>query len=151
MPVARCATRITDEGVETLVVTAIDRDGLLEGPDLDLLERLVGLDRGRIIASGGISSIDDVLAARRIGCAGAIVGRALYEGRLDLRASTLAEALAEREPGLSALSGPRPRPPCGAGSIDLLGDVGRDLLVVIDLGVERRPARGSASAARSRS
>jgi phosphoribosylformimino-5-aminoimidazole carboxamide ribotide isomerase len=84
LPVLDAATRITDEGVATLVVTAIRRDGRLEGPDLDLLERLVGHGRGRILASGGISSIDDVLATRRVGCAGAIVGRALYEGRLDL-------------------------------------------------------------------
>ena len=59
---------------------------MLAGPDLALLRSLVALDRGRIIASGGISSVDDVVAARAAGCAGAIVGRALYEGRIDLRA-----------------------------------------------------------------
>jgi phosphoribosylformimino-5-aminoimidazole carboxamide ribonucleotide (ProFAR) isomerase len=68
----------------TFEVTAIDRDGLLGGPDLDLLRRLVDLDCGRIIASGGVSSLDDVLAAHAIGCRGAIVGRALYEGRVGL-------------------------------------------------------------------
>ena len=61
-PVLDATTRITDEGVVTLVVTAIQRDGRLGGPDLDLLQRMVGHHRGRIIASGGISSIDDVLA-----------------------------------------------------------------------------------------
>jgi len=76
--------RLADLGVETFAATAIDRDGLLEGPDLDLLGRLVALGRGRIIASGGVSSIEDVRATRAIGCVGAIVGRALYEGRLDL-------------------------------------------------------------------
>ena len=44
------------------------------------------LERGRIIASGGISSVEDVLAVQAAGCAGAIVGRALYEDRIDLRA-----------------------------------------------------------------
>lgn len=87
VPVVDAASRITDEGVRSLAVTAIDRDGLLEGPDLDLLGRLVALGRAEIIASGGISSTADVLAAARIGCAGAIVGRALYEGRLDLAAT----------------------------------------------------------------
>jgi phosphoribosylformimino-5-aminoimidazole carboxamide ribotide isomerase len=91
-PVLDATTRITDEGVETLVVTAIRRDGRLHGPDVELLELLVGHGRGQIIASGGISSTDDVLAARRIGCTGAIVGRALYEGRIDLRLTL--EALA---------------------------------------------------------
>ncbi len=84
IPVADALTRIADEGVETFVVTAIARDGLLEGPDLDLLRALVDLDRGRIVASGGVSSTRDVLATRSAGCRGAIVGRALYEGELDL-------------------------------------------------------------------
>lgn len=75
---------LADGGVETFEVTAIDRDGLLGGPDLDLLAELVALGRGRIIASGGVSSLDDLAACRTAGCAGAIVGRALYEGRLDL-------------------------------------------------------------------
>ena len=78
---------LADAGVETFEVTAIDRDGLLGGPDLDLLAELVALGRGRIIASGGVSSLDDLAACRAIGCAGAIVGRALYEGRLELTAA----------------------------------------------------------------
>ena len=76
-------------GVETFAVTAIDRDGRLQGPDLDLLESLIAIGRGRIIASGGIGSLDDLRRVRDLGCAGAIVGKALYEGRLEL-----AEALA---------------------------------------------------------
>ena len=75
------------EGVATFEATAIDRDGLLGGPDLELLRRLVALDQGRVIASGGVATIDDVLAARAMGCAGAIVGRALYEGSFDLAAA----------------------------------------------------------------
>ena len=58
-------------------------------PDLDLLGRLVALGRGRVVASGGITSVEDIRAVRALGCQGAIVGRALYEGRL-----TLADALA---------------------------------------------------------
>lgn len=76
--------RLADEGVTTFEVTATERDGLLEGPDLGLYERLVRLGRGAIIASGGIAALDDLGAVRAIGCTGAIVGRALYEGRLDL-------------------------------------------------------------------
>lgn len=102
-PVVDALRRVTDEGVETLAVTAIARDGLLEGPDLDLLGQLVGLGQGRIIASGGIGSTGDVLAVRQLGCVGAIVGRALYEGRLDL-AATIA-ALAATPPGEEDVSG----------------------------------------------
>jgi phosphoribosylformimino-5-aminoimidazole carboxamide ribotide isomerase len=75
---------LADEGVTTFEATAIDRDGLLGGPDLELLTRLVGLGRGDVIASGGVSSVADIRAVRELGCAGAILGRALYEGRIDL-------------------------------------------------------------------
>lgn len=75
---------LADQGVATFEATAIDRDGLLGGPDLDLLASLVSLDRGAVIASGGIASLEDILAVRQLGCAGAIVGRALYEGRFDI-------------------------------------------------------------------
>jgi phosphoribosylformimino-5-aminoimidazole carboxamide ribotide isomerase len=75
---------LADEGVTTFEVTAIERDGLLEGPDIELLTRLVGVGRGQVIASGGITTTEDIRAVRTIGCTGAIVGRALYEGRLDL-------------------------------------------------------------------
>jgi len=75
---------LADQGVTTFEVTAIERDGLLGGPDLDLLTRLVSLGRGAVIASGGIASLDDIRAVRQLGCFGAIVGRALYEGRFDI-------------------------------------------------------------------
>jgi len=88
-PVERMIETLERIGVATFVVTAIDRDGLLGGPDLALLERLVDLSEADVIASGGIATIDDLKATRAIGCKGAIVGRALYDGRIDL-----AEALA---------------------------------------------------------
>lgn len=90
VPVEGALERLTGEGVTTFEVTAIERDGGLAGPDLELLSRLVSLGRGRIIASGGIRSIDDLLAVRSIGCSGAIVGRALYDGSLDLGAAIAA-------------------------------------------------------------
>jgi phosphoribosylformimino-5-aminoimidazole carboxamide ribotide isomerase len=76
--------RLADVGVETFEVTGIDRDGTLEGPDLDALRSIVGLQAGQVIASGGIRSIEDLEAVRDAGCSGAIVGRALYEGHVDL-------------------------------------------------------------------
>ena len=75
---------LADQGVMIFEATAIERDGLLGGPDLDLLGRLVGLGRGQVIASGGVTSIEDIRAVRELGCAGAILGRALLEGRIDL-------------------------------------------------------------------
>lgn len=76
---------LADAGITTFEVTAIDRDGMSGGPDLALYERLVALDRGAIIASAGIASLDDVAAVRGLGCTGAVIGRALYDGTLDLR------------------------------------------------------------------
>jgi phosphoribosylformimino-5-aminoimidazole carboxamide ribotide isomerase len=97
VPVADAVGALISAGVEVFEVTAIDRDGLLGGPDLDLLRGLVALGHGRIIASGGISSIADVIAVQAAGCAGAIVGRAIYEGRVDLR--DLARAVAGLDVG----------------------------------------------------
>jgi phosphoribosylformimino-5-aminoimidazole carboxamide ribotide isomerase len=90
-PAADAIRTLADRGVTTFEVTSIARDGLRGGPDLELLGRLIALGAGRIIASGGISSIADLAAVRELGCAGAIVGRALYDGALDL-ASALATA-----------------------------------------------------------
>lgn len=77
--------RLADAGLTTFEVTAVARDGLLGGPDLELLGRVVALRCGAVIASGGIGSTEDLLAARAVGCRGAIVGRALYEGRFSVR------------------------------------------------------------------
>lgn len=83
-PVAEALERLADEGVRIFEVTAIDRDGTLEGPDLAMLRRLVRCERGELIASAGIASAADITAVRALGCTGAIVGRALYEGRITL-------------------------------------------------------------------
>lgn len=76
--------RLADRGVTTFEVTAIERDGLLGGPDMGLYERLVQLGRGDLVASGGISGLDDLRRLRALGCTGAIIGRALYEQQLTL-------------------------------------------------------------------
>jgi phosphoribosylformimino-5-aminoimidazole carboxamide ribotide isomerase len=87
LDVATAMGRLANAGVTTFEVTAIERDGLLSGPNLELYDRLVQLDRGDIIASGGITTLADLRDLRSRGCAGAIVGRALYEGQLDLAAA----------------------------------------------------------------
>lgn len=90
LPVEAALSAMADVGVGTFAVTAIDRDGAMGGPDIELLVRLRSLGRGRIIASGGIRSVADLRAVRDAGAAGAIVGRALYEGRLDLASAVAA-------------------------------------------------------------
>ncbi|HEY4189738.1 MAG TPA: 1-(5-phosphoribosyl)-5-[(5-phosphoribosylamino)methylideneamino] imidazole-4-carboxamide isomerase [Candidatus Limnocylindrales bacterium] len=90
IPAVEAIDMLAAAGVVTFEVTSIERDGLLEGPDLELLRGLVERQRGRIIASGGVASIEDVLAVQAIGCGGVIVGRALYEGRIEISAALAA-------------------------------------------------------------
>lgn len=87
------AVAYQDAGVAALVVTEISRDGTLSGPDLDGLSRVLAATSVPLIASGGIGSLDDVRDLARLSAghrrlAGAITGRAVYEG-----AFTVAEAV----------------------------------------------------------
>jgi len=84
VPVADAMAGLADVGVTTFEVTSIAKDGGLDGPDVALYQDLVAIDRGDIIASGGIATLDHLLAVRDLGCTGAIVGRALLDGSLDL-------------------------------------------------------------------
>lgn len=72
-------------GVGAFVFTDIGRDGRLEGPNLDALSTLIGSVRADVIASGGVATVEDLVAIRATGAAGVIVGRALYDGTVDLQ------------------------------------------------------------------
>jgi phosphoribosyl isomerase A len=77
----RCLTA----DVSRLLCTAIERDGTLEGPDVELVRRVVERSRLPVLAAGGIRSNEDLDALEQAGAESAVVGRALLEGRLDLR------------------------------------------------------------------
>lgn len=80
--------RVLNDGVTTIIHTDVSRDGMLSGPDLagaQALQRLGAM----VIASGGVASLADLVAVRDAGLAGAIAGRAIYEGKF-----TVAQALA---------------------------------------------------------
>ena len=77
------ARRVVGEGVRTVIYTDVARDGMLTGPDVEGARRLQ-LAGARVIASGGVAGLEDIRAVREAGLAGAIVGRALYEGRFTL-------------------------------------------------------------------
>jgi len=84
--------RLDADGCARYVVTDVAKDGMLRGPNLDLLTRVCTATSRPVIASGGVSSLDDLRAIaglRPAGVEGAIIGTALYEGRF-----TLPEALA---------------------------------------------------------
>lgn len=72
-------------GVEDFLLTSIDRDGTLVGPDVETLSQAASIDsRAKIIASGGISSVDDAVRVRSAGCAAVILGKAMYDGRVSV-------------------------------------------------------------------
>ena len=80
---AELTSRALGSGISTLIYTDVARDGMLEGPDIPGAQALQR-QGARVIASGGVSSLDDLRRIAAAGLAGAIVGRALYEGRFDL-------------------------------------------------------------------
>jgi phosphoribosylformimino-5-aminoimidazole carboxamide ribotide isomerase len=91
-PVEEVARGLAGSGVAALVVTDIDADGMLSGPGVDTLTRVLAVAQVPVIASGGVGSLDDLRAltdldvlGRRL--AGAVLGRALYEGRFPLVAA----------------------------------------------------------------
>lgn len=86
---ADVAVRVIAQGIRTLVYTDVARDGMLEGPDLAGAAALQALGAD-VIASGGVASLEDLRRARDAGLAGAIVGRAIYEGRFTVGAAVAA-------------------------------------------------------------
>ena len=79
------AQRYAAAGMKHLLCTDIARDGMLSGPNIDLYTHLVALLPGVAVqASGGVRDLDDVAAAKAVGCGGAVLGKALLEGRLQL-------------------------------------------------------------------
>lgn len=78
------AERFVNLGVSFLLVTSVQRDGSLTGPDIENLSKILDLG-ANVIASGGVRNLEDVISLRDLGLYGVIVGRALYEGCLSLR------------------------------------------------------------------
>jgi phosphoribosylformimino-5-aminoimidazole carboxamide ribotide isomerase len=74
-----------DAGTPRFLVTSIARDGTMDGPDLDLYERMLELTDRPVIASGGVRVADDVWALRDLGVEACVVGKAMYSGTLRLR------------------------------------------------------------------
>lgn len=78
------AFELCTEGVQRFIYTDIARDGALKGPNIEELKKIQRMISCSLIASGGVSSIDDLRALARLGIEGAIVGKALYTGDIDL-------------------------------------------------------------------
>jgi phosphoribosylformimino-5-aminoimidazole carboxamide ribotide isomerase len=87
MPADAVIERMQDRGVRNFVYTSVERDGMLQGVDVDEVRRVAATVRGRFLYSGGVGSLDDLralAALRQVNLAGVIVGKALYERRFTI-------------------------------------------------------------------
>lgn len=75
-----------NQGIQYIICTDIAKDGLLKGSSVDLYRRLLEqFPAAKLIASGGVTTMDELNELREIGCYGAIIGKAIYEGKLQLQ------------------------------------------------------------------
>ena len=72
-------------GVRSVISTDIAKDGMLQGPSLELYKEILEKTNVELIASGGVSNMQDLYALKELGCNGAIVGKAIYEGNISLK------------------------------------------------------------------
>jgi phosphoribosylformimino-5-aminoimidazole carboxamide ribotide isomerase len=77
--------RFKSMGIKRFLLTSISRDGVPSGPDFDMIKKASEISNVQIIAAGGVSSIDDVEALYSFNISGVVLGKALYEGRLNLK------------------------------------------------------------------
>jgi phosphoribosylformimino-5-aminoimidazole carboxamide ribotide isomerase len=94
---AEVARRVRLVGITLVEYTDVARDGMFSGVDAEGAARLQAAAGVHVIASGGVASLDDVRACKQAGLAGVIVGKAIYEGRIDLAAAVRLSS--EREQG----------------------------------------------------
>lgn len=85
MTVEDALEKYTGLGVRRFLITSIAQDGMLTGPDLQTLSQASEYPNAKIVAAGGIGSIGDLVALKEIGVEGAVIGKALYEGRFTLK------------------------------------------------------------------
>ena len=78
-------SRYYAEGVKYTICTDADRDGMMTGPSTDLYKEILGAVKISLIASGGIASLKDMEEIKAAGCEGAIIGKAVYEGKIKLK------------------------------------------------------------------
>jgi len=77
--------RYQKKGIKAVICTEIAKDGMLQGPSVNLYKEIIGSTNINLIASGGITNIQDLFDMKAIGCEGAIIGKALYEGKIELK------------------------------------------------------------------
>lgn len=84
MDVVEFITDYEQKGISYVVCTDIAKDGMLQGTSNELYQEILQKTKVKLIASGGVSSIDDLIKLKEIGCDGAIIGKAIYERSISL-------------------------------------------------------------------
>ena len=81
-----------EKGIQYVICTDISKDGMLEGPSFELYKKILtetvtssGVEKIKLIASGGISTFDELPKLAEMGCEGTIIGKAIYENRISLK------------------------------------------------------------------
>ena len=90
IPAFEFVSKLPERGVDTVIYTDISRDGKLAGPNLEAYARLKEIKGLRVVASGGVSAIGDVEALAEMNLYAAIIGKALYAGKIDLKQAVAA-------------------------------------------------------------
>ncbi len=90
------AQKLVYKGLKNFVYTDISRDGTMKGPNFNGIEKMCSVEHSKIIASGGVKGVEDILTIKSLGASGAIIGKALYNGSIKLEeALAVCEAAAK--------------------------------------------------------
>lgn len=85
LSVAEAMKKFLKLKVKTFLLTSISRDGTLKGVSINIVKRICALQKARIIAAGGVSSLNDLVILKQAGVYGVVIGKALYEGVFTLK------------------------------------------------------------------
>lgn len=85
IPVEQLIKKLESIGIDTIVYTDIDKDGMLQGPNLEDYKFLSSITHMNIIASGGVTTLQDIKSLNDIGLYGAIIGKSIYEGKITVK------------------------------------------------------------------
>ena len=85
LDIIRFITGYFEKGVRYAICTDIEKDGMLSGPSVNLYTEILAVADVNLIASGGITTMEDIDALEKTGCEGSIIGKAVYEGKLTLK------------------------------------------------------------------
>ena len=85
MDVLDFISKYEKEGIKYVICTDIAKDGMLQGASEELYQEIIDTTDVSLIARGGVSTVDDLTNLKQMGCEGAIIGKAIYEGKISMK------------------------------------------------------------------